>query len=117
LQSRGLKLLERETYYIFLLKAEYNILQEAGSRMGFKHYSETKAKMSEAKKGINHPLYGKNHSEETKAQMSAARKGKTRSEETKAKMSEASPSSGFSPSPSLLSFIIREKARGGGGKT
>jgi group I intron endonuclease len=66
-------LLERETYYIFLLKAEYNILQESGSRMGFKHYSETKAKMS-----------------------------------------EASPSSGFSPSPSLLSFIIREKPRGGG---
>jgi group I intron endonuclease len=66
-------LLERETYYIFLLKAEYNILQEAGSRMGFKHYSETKAKMS-----------------------------------------EASPSAGFSPTPSLLSFIIREKPRGGG---
>lgn len=53
--------------------------------------------MREAKKGINHPLYGKNHSfapsegggdEETKAQMSVAKKGnknrlgKTHTEET-----------------------------------
>ena len=56
---------------------------------------ETKAKMSAALKGENHPLYGKFHSPETKAKMSEAMKGnahklgKTLSEETKRKMSEA----------------------------
>lgn len=76
------ELINREQYYLGLLNPEYNILQEAGSRLGFKHLLETKAKMSEARKG-------KTHSEETKAKLSAAALGRKLSEETIAKMSEA----------------------------
>lgn len=51
--------LEREDYYIKLLKPEYNILQKAGSSLGIKRQDETRAKMSLAKKGENHPLFRK----------------------------------------------------------
>jgi hypothetical protein len=56
---------------------------------------ETRKRMSEAKIGENHPMYGKTLSEETKIKMSEAQKGntkrlgKTHSEETIKKMSEA----------------------------
>ena len=63
---------------------------------GRRHTPETKAKMSEARKGKNHPNYGKKLSPETKAKMSEAKKGKNHpnygkklSPETKAKMSAA----------------------------
>ena len=46
---------------------------------------ETKKKLSEAKKGENHPMYGKHHPEETKKKISEAKKGKKMSEETKDK--------------------------------
>jgi group I intron endonuclease len=82
-------LLKIEQYYIILLKPEYNILQEAGSRMGFKHVAETKAKMSEAKKGNKNPFFCKTHTQETKAKLRAAALGRKLSEDTKAKMSEA----------------------------
>lgn len=92
--------ISREQYYLDLLKPEYNILKIAGSSLGFKHTEETliqmrnrkhsvktKAIMSEAKKGENHPLFGKTCSEETKSKISEARKGQKILEETKAKMS------------------------------
>ena len=50
---------------------------------------ETKRKMSEAKKGEKHPLFGKTLSPETRQKISDYRKGKTHSEESKRKMSEA----------------------------
>ena len=56
---------------------------------GTKHSEETKQKMSEAKKGKKHPMYGKKFSEEHKLKMSEAHKGIKLSEETKRKMSEA----------------------------
>ena len=40
------------------------------SRKGIKSTEESKRKMSKAKKGKNHPLYGKHHTEETKRKMS-----------------------------------------------
>jgi group I intron endonuclease len=52
------KCIEREQYYLDLLKPEYNILKNAGSLLGFKHSEETKAKFK-----------GRKHSEETKAKM------------------------------------------------
>jgi hypothetical protein len=42
---------EREDHYITSLKPEYNILQKAGSSVGFKHSEETRNKM----KGRKHP--------------------------------------------------------------
>jgi group I intron endonuclease len=78
----------REQYYFDLLNPEYNILQVAGSSLGFKHSLESLKKFKERK-----------HSEETRAKLSKAHKGKPlsekalakligrkRSEETKAKM-------------------------------
>jgi group I intron endonuclease len=81
-----LDLLERENHYFKLLKPEYNILQKAGSSLGFEHSEETKALMKAA-------ALGRKLSEETRAKMSAAQKGIPKpgaggpSEETKAKIS------------------------------
>jgi group I intron endonuclease len=41
----------REHYYIDLLKPKYNLLKTAGSWLGNKHSEESKAKMSETRKG------------------------------------------------------------------
>ena len=40
------EVISREQYYLDLLKPEYNILKEAGSRLGSKHSLETRAKFS-----------------------------------------------------------------------
>jgi len=93
-------LIKREQYYIDLLKPEYNILQKAGSSLGYKHTKEslakisrtsagrtlneeTRAKMSAAlkgeqnpmfgKKGEMHPRFSKKHSEKTRAKMSSSK--------------------------------------------
>ena len=44
------RLLEREQYYLDLLKPEYNILTKAGSSLGFKHSEDTILKMQKAKR-------------------------------------------------------------------
>lgn len=66
----------KEQYYLYLLKPEYNLLTKAGSWYGFKHTeeslakmessrlgkkpsSETRAKIGEAVRGENHPMFGK----------------------------------------------------------
>lgn len=64
------ELLEREDFYITTLKPEYNILQKAGSSLGYKPSEETLIKMSEAKKGKKSAFFGKTHSEETKVKIS-----------------------------------------------
>nr|YP_010608748.1 hypothetical protein PNX16_mgp023 [Drechslerella dactyloides]WAN89828.1 hypothetical protein [Drechslerella dactyloides] len=69
------KCLEREQYYINILKPEYNILKIAGSSLGFKHSEETIAKISTAKKGVKHPMFGKTHLAKTITKMSEAKKG------------------------------------------
>ena len=70
---------------IFLTPFEHIRLHQLG-----KHNSEeTRKKISESKKGENHPLFGKHHSVETRKKMSEALKGKHRSEETRKKMSES----------------------------
>ena len=70
------------------LKPEYNISPVAGSRLGLKHTSETKAKMSKALMG-NTRRRGQTASQETKQKMSMARKGRKCTPETKAKISKA----------------------------
>jgi group I intron endonuclease len=102
-------LISREQNIIDSLKPEYNISPTAGSSLGIKRSSETKALMSESQKSVdrtgeNNPMFGKTftHSEDTKALISAANKdisrnlgennpmfGKTHSAETLAKMSSA----------------------------
>jgi group I intron endonuclease len=48
-------LLEREQYYLDLLKPEYNILKIAGSSKGFKYSEEDKIKLSQMRaKGKDH---------------------------------------------------------------
>ena len=54
-----------------------------------KHSEETKRKMSEAKTGEKHPMFGKHFSEDTKRKMSEAHIGKHFSEEHKKKISES----------------------------
>jgi len=43
------------------------------SKKGSKHTEETKAKMSDSKKGEKNSLFGKTHSKETKNKISVAR--------------------------------------------
>lgn len=80
------KCIEREQYYIDLFKPEYNILQTAGSSLGYKHSEEAIEKIIAAKTGLRRsaealakfiaavtgrktPMQGKKHSEETKKQI------------------------------------------------
>jgi group I intron endonuclease len=71
-------LVEREQYYLDLLKPKYNILKAAISRLGKKHSLETKNLMSIKQKGINNPLFGKRHSYETRLKISESLKYSTR---------------------------------------
>ena len=54
------KCLIREKYYLDLYKPEYNISKDPAAPMsGRTHSDETKIIMSDAKKGENHPMFGK----------------------------------------------------------
>jgi group I intron endonuclease len=96
----------REQYYINLLVPEYNILNIAGSSLGYKHSEQTRLKissgnkgnthtvetktlMSEVKAGENNPMYGKAHNEESLALIKASRIGRTHSEETRNKIGKS----------------------------
>ena len=58
-------------------KIGYNICPVAGSMLGFKHSPETKAKMSDAKKGKVGNRLGQEVSLETRQKISGSKKGKT----------------------------------------
>jgi hypothetical protein len=60
-----------EQFYMDLLKPEYNILQIAGSSLGYRHKEESRVKISAAMKGIRK---GISLSEEHKANISASLK-------------------------------------------
>lgn len=104
LEENKINLLAREQVYLdrlFDLPASlrYNFLQVAGSSLGYTHTEESKAKMSAAKAGPNHPLYGKTGAlchmfgkplaAETKEKISKALTGRVLSEETRGRMSES----------------------------
>ena len=77
LRRSHLKLLERETYFISLLKPEYNILQVAGSSLGFKHSEKTKVKMKlnyTGRSRIKNLNKGKPLSEEIRLTLSKSRR-------------------------------------------
>jgi len=88
--------LDREDFYLSSLRHEYNILEKAGSSLGFRHSDKTKKIMSGAKKGENNPFFGQNHSDETRKKMSEAKTGlqaaffgKNHSAESRKKISDA----------------------------
>jgi group I intron endonuclease len=67
-------LIEREQYYLDLLKPEYNILKVANSRLGSKHSLKTRALISLKLKGVNHPFFGKTLSKEVRMKISESNK-------------------------------------------
>jgi hypothetical protein len=74
----------------------HSIMKGNGGYVNSYLYEGARIRFSEAKKGENHPMFGKVPSEEHKAKISAANKGKTAwnkgktlSEESKAKLSAA----------------------------
>ena len=105
------QLISREQHFFDTLSPEYNIAPIAGSQLGFQHTDEARKKMSEiwmghpvsakararmsaAKSGERHPMYGKHHSKETRRKIGAALSGerhpnygKHHSAETRAKIS------------------------------
>lgn len=92
------KLIEREQYYMDLLKPEFNMCPIAASNLGLKHSEETKKRNSESQKGkklseehkqkIREGNIGVKRSEETKKRLSLANRGRKHTEETKQKMRE-----------------------------
>lgn len=86
----------REQYYLDLLKPKYNILEQAGSSLGFKHSKETleffknNRKVSEeTRKNLSLAATGRILTEEDKNKISSSRKGIKLSDETRAKISAA----------------------------
>lgn len=84
--------LQREQYWLDLLKPEYNLSPTAGSTLGVTiseetkaqlrfahlgktHTLETRLQMSETKRGPNNPMFGKSPTEKTRALISSALKG------------------------------------------
>lgn len=79
--------IDRENFYLNLLKPEYNILKVAGSSLGYKHTEDTKNKIiaSLAGKfsgennsmfgllGENHPRFGGTHTEEARLRISKSK--------------------------------------------
>lgn len=87
--------LEREQYYIDLLKPEYNILKEAGNSLGYEHSEETLELMrnreisEETRKLLSLSATGRVFSDEDKLKLSEKRKGIKLSDVTRTKISEA----------------------------
>lgn len=66
-------ILSKEQYYLDALSPHYNINPIAGSRLGSQHTKETKALMSFAKAGENHPMFGRTLPAETLDKISATK--------------------------------------------
>lgn len=78
------KLIEREQYYIDMMKPEFNICKTAGSTLGIK----LGAMSDEQKNKISKSHIGKKLSQEAKLKISNAHKGKKHTEEFKNYISE-----------------------------
>lgn len=94
--ENGINPIVREQYYLDLLKPEYNVLEQAGSSLGFKHKAETleffytnRRASEETKQNLSLAATGRILTEEDKKKISDARKGINLSDETRAKISAA----------------------------
>ncbi len=92
-------IIEREQYYLDKLKPEYNILQIAGSSLGFKHsektlnfYRNEREVSNETRNNLSLAATGRILSKEDKDKISNKRLGIKLSEETKVKISAAAVS-------------------------
>jgi group I intron endonuclease len=91
-----LALIDREQHYIDTLCPEYNLCRTAGSTLGTKRSSMTRARMRTAQLGKKHSAealakmsaiqLGRKHSTTTRLKMSAVALGKNKSAETRARM-------------------------------
>src|SRR5436305_901550 len=102
--------LQREQYWIDLLKPEYNLCKVAGSTLGVALSEETKAKLSVAHKGKTHSLETRMLMSETRRGSNNPMFGKTISEEAKMKLSQAlkgpnGPLSGVPRSPKTIKLM------------
>jgi group I intron endonuclease len=119
-------LIGREQAWLDKFSPTYNTLKVAGSRLGFKHTPEAKAKIAAAGNGRRHTQAsivkmsearkGKKCSPETCAKISAVTKGHTRgvgrrvSESTRAKMSAARIGANAKLNESMVIDIFRSTA-------
>lgn len=94
--EQGVNPVNREQYYIDLLKPEYNILNQAGSLLGFKHSEETLSyfrehrKVSEeTRKNLSEAATGRILSPELRKELSEIRKGIKLTDETRSKIAQA----------------------------
>lgn len=89
LKCDKLDLIKNEQSFIDVHKPYFNILQKAGSSLGYKTSNKTKKKQSIAKKGkykgIDHPMFGKHHSKEAKSKIRLKRLGTKQKPESIAK--------------------------------
>ena len=82
------KCIEREQYWLDLLKPSLNILTTAGNSLGAIHTETTKNKISEKLKGVNIWSKGRKLSKEHKINIGKTNKGRKLNEQTKKRMSE-----------------------------
>jgi group I intron endonuclease len=86
----------REQFYLDVLKPEYNILQQAGSSLGFKHSEKTleffrnnREVSVETRKNLSLAATGRILTKEAKKKISSSRQGIKLSDVTRAKLSAA----------------------------
>jgi group I intron endonuclease len=110
--------LQREQHFINTLKPAYNMAPVAGSLAGYKHSKETLERMSAAKRGAKHPMFGKHLSEEAREkQRNADRSKHYISKEARKRMSDARikrPVARISSSGELVEYpSVKAAARDG----
>ena len=85
-------ILQREQYYLDIIKPRYNVCKIAGNKFGVKHSEKTKSIMSLRMMGENNPMYGRcgpDNYMHGKCGKEHHSYGSKRSQATKSKMSEA----------------------------
>ena len=94
--EEGVNPVNREQYYLDLFKPEYNILNQAGSILGFRHSEETlnyfrehREVSEETRKNLSEAARGRILSPELRKELSEIRKGIKLTNETRSRISQA----------------------------